>query len=443
MHRDAVAFVLIQAYAVLALAGCKEILGDVGDASCTECDAAVEGSLSNDGATIPVDAGPMDANEEAALKDVCADAALDGDSAAEVADGPDVATDTGPAQEAGCALGATRCDETGATVEECEADGGWQSRPCPAFCENGACQMPPSCGTGTEVLACGSNADESCCQSRTVPGGTFYRSYDGLTDNGTAYGMNYPATVSPFELDVFEVTVSRFRSFVAAYGNWDRPAPGSGGNPNDQSDMGWDATWTAKLPVTVTDLETELTCSFSSYVGTWTDTAASNELLPITCVDWYTAFAFCVWDGGRLPTEAEWNFAAAGGSEQRVYPWSSPPGNETIGSTDAVYGVAAPLPVGSTTAGVGKWGQFDLSGNAEEWVRDWFVDPYLAPPCVNCASLAPTAYTVLRGGNYIYDADEVSASLRDESDPSAVGITPFWGVRCARGAAVLAAVNDE
>jgi formylglycine-generating enzyme required for sulfatase activity len=47
-------------------------------------------------------------------------------------------------------------------------------------------------------------------------------------------------------------------------------------------------------------------------VPSWTDTAGANEALPMNCLTWYAAFAFCVWDGGFLPTEAEWNYAATG-----------------------------------------------------------------------------------------------------------------------------------
>ena len=58
---------------------------------------------------------------------------------------------------------------------------------------------------------------------------------------------------------------------------------------------------------------------------TWT---ANNDNLPMNCITWFEAFAFCIWDGGRLPTELEWNYAAAGGSSQNVYPCSA---NETRG----------------------------------------------------------------------------------------------------------------
>src|SRR6202012_3658980 len=100
--------------------------------------------------------------------------------------------------------------------------------------------------------------------------------------NGMVYGRDFPATVSPFALDVFEVTVARFRNFVAAYDNWEKPAAGSGRDPNDENDMGWDPSWTSRLQPTRSDLEAVLACSAYGNVGTWTDSASSNEFLPIT-----------------------------------------------------------------------------------------------------------------------------------------------------------------
>ena len=85
----------------------------------------------------------------------------------------------------------------------------------------------------------------------------------------------------------------------------------------------------------------------------------------MNCIDWYTAYAFCIWDGGRLASEAEWNFAAAGGSEQRYYPWgdaSLDPTLASYGCTEGVWdgGSTCPLSflpaVGSHTAGDGPSG---------------------------------------------------------------------------------------
>jgi sulfatase modifying factor 1 len=132
----------------------------------------------------------------------------------------------------------------------------------------------------------------------------------------------YPAEVSDFRLDTYEVTVGRFRKFVAAYSQT-MIAAGAGANPNNASDTGWSTAWNASLDAGSEALATALKC-FGSY-QTWTDApgSAAAESLPINCIDWFEAEAFCIWDGGRLPTEAEWNYAAAGGTQQRVYPWGS------------------------------------------------------------------------------------------------------------------------
>ena len=136
--------------------------------------------------------------------------------------------------------------------------------------------------------------------------------------------------------------------------------------------------------------------------ATWTDLPAADENRPINCLSWYEAMAFCAWDGGYLPTEAEWNYAAAGGDQQRAYPWSSPASAVALDGTHASYRdatnncVGDGMPgcavtdlavVGSKPAGVGRWGQVDLAGNVYEWTRDWF-DANYPVPCMDCANLA-------------------------------------------------------
>jgi len=112
----------------------------------------------------------------------------------------------------------------------------------------------------------------------------------------------------------------------------------------------------------------------------------------MNCIDWYVSLAFCIWDGGRLPTEAEWNYAAAAGSEQRQYPWGAtvPTADASLAvyncyfnSTGICSGVSQIAPVGSVTAGNGKWGQSDLAGNVYEWTLDSFASPYTQIPCSN------------------------------------------------------------
>jgi formylglycine-generating enzyme required for sulfatase activity len=273
-----------------------------------------------------------------------------------------------------------------------------------------------------------------------VPGGTFYRSYDGVdfTD------MSYPATVDDFYLDKYEITVGRFRRFVnAGMGTQASPPPSGAGAHPGITGSGWDSTWNANLPKDTASLKATIVCPTVAYQNeTWTDTPASNEDEPMNCIDWYTAFAFCAWDGGRLPTEAEWNYAAAGGSEQRYYPWSSPPTSTAIDISYAAYcddasvkaGACLPRNVGSRSPkGDGKWGHADLGGNLWEWALDWYVAVY-PTPCRDCANLIVSGSfglyfpRVLRGGGFHDGATGLRSAERIYDLPG----PDVTGARCAR-----------
>jgi formylglycine-generating enzyme required for sulfatase activity len=285
---------------------------------------------------------------------------------------------------------------------------------------------------------------ENCCMSTELVGGSFYRSYDAAS----FMDKSFPATVSPFRLDKYEVTVARFRQFVGAViAGW-LPQPGSGKHVHingghgltDSSatasyEAGWGSTWTANLATT----QSAWNASLAGSTCTWKPTSG-NDNLPINCLTWYELYAFCIWDGGFLPSEAEWNFAAAGGGAsdgQRVYPWSSPPISSNIDSSFATFNngpAGLPSAVGlDSPHGDGKWGQTDLAGNVSEWILDWYSD-YVVP-CTDCSYLAAgtgTPQRAVRGGGWYDSAFEITVSTRiyQPTDPTLRG--DFRGGRCAR-----------
>lgn len=92
---------------------------------------------------------------------------------------------------------------------------------------------------------------------------------------------------------------------------------------------------------------------------------------PRVCVTWYEAEAYANWRGGRLPTEAEWEYAARG-EESLIYPW----GNEWNPTRANVLDSDGLMPVGSFPDGVSWVGAHDMAGNAMEWVADWLAPNY-------------------------------------------------------------------
>ena len=324
-----------------------------------------------------------------------------------------------------------------------------------------------SCQTsGPGLTNCGTSS-ENCCTSLEIPGGSYYRSYP-LNDAGTDAGPAAAATVSGFSLDKYDVTVGRFRQYInyLTSSAGAPPAAGSGkhthlnkgrglvnSGSNDAGvsyETGWDAAWdqyiaTGPSAVNAWNMVLTTECGQPAF-ATWTATASNNENRPIDCVNWWASYAFCIWDRGFLPSEAEWEYAAAGGSLQREYPWGwTAPGT---GNQYAIYGdgnngcyypSASPCtdvtniaPVGTAAAGAGLWGQLDLAGNVWQWNVDWAA-PYV-DPCIDCAYLTSTGARIVRGGFGFMAADPVAtlfAQFRGASNP--VGSAGDGnGFRCAR-----------
>ncbi|HTR52754.1 MAG TPA: formylglycine-generating enzyme family protein [Kofleriaceae bacterium] len=287
------------------------------------------------------------------------------------------------------------------------------------------------------AATCGSAGSDDCCTSLLVPGGTFELGTDVATD-GMFPHTNVTTTIHDFRLDKYEVTVGRFRAFVAS-GAWSQagaPSAGAGANPS-VSGSGWNSQWNQSLVVTLVDLDQAL---FGCGDATWSTFVAGEESRPINCVSWYEAMAFCAWDGGFLPSEAEWNYAAAGGDQQRAYPFSSPAYSVTIDPTEASYncmgdGMAACsfddlLVVGSDPTGDGMWQHSDLAGNVGEWVLDFYATPYPETSCDDCANLTDSGMRVTRGGGYTDAATVLRTGARGMLAPD--GRARAVGVRCAR-----------
>jgi formylglycine-generating enzyme len=310
------------------------------------------------------------------------------------------------------------CDDGNATPsdgcsESCLVEPGWSCAGLSSVCT----PTHPSC-VGLAASCSGSNGD--CCASSLVTGGTFQREND-LVDSPFA------ATIDDFRLDTYEVTAGRFARYVAGYPA-NKPAAGSGKNPRNSTDPGWDPAWNAFLPADRATLTANVQCD-STY-QTW----GNGDNLAMNCVTWFDANAFCIWDGGRLPTSAEWDYAAAGGSDQRYYPWSNPFTDETIDDSYAVYSPATYVAeVGSKSPkGDAKYGQSDLAGNVWEWVQDWYV-PYYTTACDNCAALVPppdTSERVIRGGSAYDDASYLNTFTVDVYNPTTR--INYIGFRCAR-----------
>ena len=354
-----------------------------------------------------------------------------------------------------CPAGET-CENTGAGASFCfpSSDAGTPSEAGTSIVDAGPYSSCFTSGAGRSD--CGA-ASESCCTSLEVSGGTFFRTYDPLDADGGVLapdggptGLADPATVSSFLLDKYPVTVARFRQFVQAWdGGWRPPAASgkhthlNGGDGLNAAGGGYEPGWAPAddAQVTPTDDDLRSCCPYS----TWTPSPGANESRPIDCVNWYESYAFCIWDGAFLPSDAEFGYAAAGGAEQREYPWgSTDPGTANqyaIYGTDQgpnlgcyyptlgqCVGAANIAPVGTPTLGAARWGQLDMTGNVYQWTLDTYGP--LANPCTDCADVETYAHGVAHGAQLWDLKSALHASNR--SGTFYGKSYPLMGMRCAR-----------
>ena|SRR6188768_654981 len=339
----------------------------------------------------------------------------------------------------GCALGACQprlpecagqaentwvCAASGPARVQCGANETETNRQgCAHSCNGGWCDVP-SCADLAPT--CGPTAAGDCCESLVVPGGAFLRGTDDAA----------PATITGFRLDKYEVTVGRFRAFKAAWEGGYRPMQGAGKHVHlnlgrglsdgaGGYELGWETAWEAQ--VDVTDAARE-----GSYTN-WTASAGDNENLPMNFVNWFEGAAFCIWDGGFLPSETEWEYVAAGGDEERSYPWGEATPDCTYANFVLEGSSCSGNPthsnaVGSLLPGDGRWKHSDLSGNVREWCLDWDA-PFMSP-CSDCVQQTASASRSCRGGANAQDISLLAAAARAAVSPATRAATT--GLRCAR-----------
>ena len=340
--------------------------------------------------------------------------------------------------------------------------------------DSGCCTKIPkrfSPGGTTDTTAITLGADNSSIGMVYIPGGTFMMG----ANNDQAFKDEYPkhkVRVKSFRMDVTEVTNAQFKKFIDATGyvttaertpDWDelkKTLPP--GTPKPDEDL--------LAPGSLVFQETKKAVDLNNYSNWWKwvkgacwkhpqgpdSDISGKENYPVVQVSWDDALAFCKWSRKRLPTEAEWEFAARGGLVDNIYPWGN--GNINVGKpkaniwegkfpyqNDMKDGFIKAAQVGSFTPN--GYGLYDMSGNVWEWCSDWY-DAHYYQATSNELSVDPRgpaksfdpeeAYTpkkVMRGGSFLCNEAYCSGyrvARRMKSSPD-TGLE-HTGFRCVKDA---------
>jgi formylglycine-generating enzyme len=222
-----------------------------------------------------------------------------------------------------------------------------------------------------------------------IAGGSFLMG----TDEGFPFeGPAHEVSLKPFWMDTHEVTVAEFARFIAATGY-----------QTEAEKDGWSSAFDAEAG----EWRKLSAADWHHPDGLARESAAQE---PVTQISWNDAVAYAAWAGKRLPTEAEWEYAARGGLAEKRYAWGDDlkPGGKYLANwwqgefprrNTAEDGYAGRAAVGRFPPN--GYGLYDMTGNVWEWCSDWFGKSYYhTAPGDNPQGPATGKQRVIRGGSW-------------------------------------------
>jgi formylglycine-generating enzyme len=313
---------------------------------------------------------------------------------------------------------------------------------CCAPSEHREAALLPASGAPRRIAASGQAAADAISATISLPGGNFLM--------GTAYERGFPAdgegpvravTLSPFEIDIFPVTNAGFAAFVEATHY-----------RTEAEIFGWSFVFWSHIPAERFDDLVEDTAAYTPWWckvpgASWNHPEGPGSIVshrqdhPVVHVSWNDATAYAAWASKALPSEAQWEYAARGGLEQKLYPWGDElvpqgahrcniwqgkfPQNDT-----AEDGYAGSCPVDSFPPN--GYGLYSVTGNVWEWCADWF-DTKFSSPAHDPRGPSDGQAKVMKGGSFLCHASycnryRVAARTSNTPDSSASNI----GFRCVR-----------
>jgi len=247
-------------------------------------------------------------------------------------------------------------------------------------------------GASILIIICAQIFAQTDIQTVRIPGGTFNRgSNDGKADEKPVREI----TISAFSMMAKEVTEAQYKKCVDA----GRCTPAHYG---DGKCLQW--TGTQFVNVTVPD-------------------QFRGPNLPVVCVTWLQARDYCRNIGMRLPSEAQWEYAALGGTAPARYSWGNNPPDKSRCALSALHNAGSFAPNG--------YGLYDMTGNAWEWVGDFYEQDYYSHS-ESADPRGPNAgfYRVIRGGGFYSGPNQLRIQNRHWFSPNFAEVSV--GFRCVR-----------